>query len=46
MLSLGAASFVFQFTIQKYADEDTQNYNFACFLVWAWNLVAYIEGVT
>jgi hypothetical protein len=33
LISFGAESFVFQFAIQKYKDEDTQNYNFACCFV-------------
>jgi len=34
LISFGAESFVFQFTIQKYKDEDLQNYNFAYCFVW------------
>ena len=30
--------------IQKFKDQDIQNYNFACCFVWVWNLVADIEG--
>jgi len=30
----------------KYEDWDTQNYNFACCVVWVWNLVTHIEGGT
>jgi hypothetical protein len=30
--SFGAESSVFQFTVQKFKDEDMQNYNFAYFL--------------
>ena len=37
---------VFQFAIQKFKDEDTQNYNFAVCFVWVWNLVSHIEGGT
>ena len=37
---------VFQFAIQKFKDQDTENYNFACCFVWMWNLVADIEGGT
>ena len=33
-LSFSAESFVFQSAIQKFKDEDTQNYNFACCCVW------------
>ena len=44
--SCAAESFVFQFPIQKFKDEDVQNYNFACCCVWVLNLVAYIEGGT
>jgi hypothetical protein len=44
LLSFGAESFVFQFDIQQF--KDIQNYNFAFFFVWVWNLVADIEGVT
>jgi len=29
-----AESFVTQSAIQKYKDQDTQNYNFACCFVW------------
>ena len=29
MLSFGAESFIFQFAIQKFKDQDIQNYNFA-----------------
>jgi len=32
LLPFGAESFVFQFAIQKYKDQDIQNYNFACCL--------------
>ena len=32
MLSFGAEPFVFQVAIQKFKDQDIQNYNFACFL--------------
>ena len=32
MLLLGAESFVFQFAVQKFKDENIQNYNFLCFL--------------
>ena len=35
-------SFVFQVAIQKFKDQDTQNYNFVCCPVWVWNLVADI----
>jgi hypothetical protein len=34
LLSLGEECFVFQFAIQKFKDEDIQNYNFARFFVW------------
>ena len=34
LLSFGAESFVFQFAIQKFKDEDIQSYNFACCFVW------------
>ena len=44
LLSFGAEYFVFQFAIQKFKDQGIQNYNFACCFVWAWNLVAHIEG--
>ena len=30
LLSFGVESFVFQFAVQKFRDQDTQNYNFAC----------------
>jgi hypothetical protein len=46
LLSFGAESFVLQFVIQKFIDEEIQNYNFACCFVWAWHLVAHIEGGT
>jgi len=36
--------FCLSFATQKFKDQDTQNYNFACCFVWVWNLVAYIEG--
>jgi len=32
MAPFGAESFVFQFTIQKYKDQDIQNYNFVFFM--------------
>ena len=38
--------FVFQFAIQKFKDQDIQNYNFIRRFVWMWNLVADIEGGT
>jgi len=44
LLSFGAESFVFQVVIQKFKDQDIQNYNFACCFVWVWNLVADIAG--
>jgi hypothetical protein len=44
LLSLGAESFVSQFAIQRNMVADTQTCNFACFVVWVWNLVAHIEG--
>jgi len=34
LLSFGAESFVFQFSIQTFKDLDIQNYNFACCFVW------------
>jgi len=37
-------SFVFQVAIQKFKDQDIQNYNFACCFVWVWNLVVDIAG--
>jgi len=39
-----AATFFFQFAIQKFKDLYTpiQNYNFACCFVWVRNLVAHI----
>jgi hypothetical protein len=43
LLSFEAESFVFQFAIQKYKDQDVQNFNFACCFIWEWNLVAEIE---
>ena len=45
-LSLGAESFVFQFSIQNFKDQDIQKYKFARRPVWVWNLVADIEGGT
>ena len=44
MLSFGAEYFVFQVAIQKFKDQDIQNYNFARGFVRMWNLVADIEG--
>ena len=44
LLSLGGEYFIFQCAIQKYKDQDIQNYNFACCFVWVWNLVTHIEG--
>ena len=46
LLSSGVQSFVCQFDIQRYKDQDIQNYNFACCLVWVWNLVYLVEGGT
>ena len=43
-LSFGAESFVFQVAIQKFKDQDIQNYNFACCFVWVWNLVVDTAG--
>jgi hypothetical protein len=39
-LPYGAQSYVFQFAIQKYKDQDKHNYNFACCFLWckAWFL--------
>jgi hypothetical protein len=34
LLSFGAESFVFQFAIQIFKNEDIQNYNIACCFVW------------
>jgi len=34
LLSFGAKSFVSQFAIQNFKDQDIQNYNFACYFVW------------
>ena len=42
--SYGGESFVFQVAIQKFKDQDLQNYNFACCFVWVWNLVVDIAG--
>ena len=39
MLSFGAESFVFQFAIQKFKDQD----NFSCCFVWVSNLVATLR---
>jgi hypothetical protein len=38
-------SFVFQFSIQKFKDKDTQKYNFACFLYGCetWSLTKWEE---
>ena len=44
LLSFGEESFVFLFAIQKFKDQDIQNYNSACCFVCVWNLVAEIEG--
>ena len=41
---IGAESLVFQVAIQKFKDQDIQNYNFACCFVWVWNLVVDIVG--
>ena len=46
LLPVGAETFVFQFAIQKFKDQDIYNYNFACYFVWLWNLVADIEAGT
>jgi len=46
LLSFNAESFVFQFAIQKFKDQDLQNYNFALCFVRMWNSVAHIEGGT
>jgi len=40
----GAESFVFQVAIQKFKDQDIQNYKIACCFVWVWNLVVDIAG--
>ena len=37
-------SFIRYSIIQKFKDQDTQNYNFTCCFVWVWNLVADIAG--
>jgi len=42
--TFGAESFVFQVAIQKFKDQDIENYNFACWFVWVWNLVVDIAG--
>jgi hypothetical protein len=34
LLLFNAKLFVFQFAIQKFNDQNTQNYNFACCFVW------------
>ena len=39
-----AESFVFQVAIQKFKDQDIENYNFVFCFVWVWNLVVDIEG--
>ena len=44
MLSFSSESFVFQVAIQKFKDQDIENYNFACCFVWVCNLVADIAG--
>ena len=46
LLSFGAESFVVQYDIQNYKDQDTQNCNFVCCFVWVRNLVGHIEGGT
>ena len=46
LLQLGAEPFFFQFAIQKFKIQDTQNYNFACCFVSMWILVADIERGT
>jgi len=35
---------VLQVAIQKFKDQDIQNYNFSCCFVWVWNLVVDIAG--
>ena len=40
------STFVFQFAIQKFKDQDIMNHNFARYPEWVWNLVADIEGAT
>jgi hypothetical protein len=42
-LLFGAETFVFQFTTQKDIDENIQNYNFACWFVRVWNVVAHMR---
>ena len=42
IISFGAETFA----IQKFKDYDKQNYNFACYFVWLWNVVNQIEGET
>ena len=44
-LSSGAESFILQFAIQKYKDQDTQDCYSACF-VWVWGLASQLEGRT
>ena len=44
-LSSGAESFIYQFVIQKYKDQDIQNCYSACF-VWVWGLASHPEGRT
>jgi len=44
LLSFGAESFVFQFAIQKYKDEDIQKQNCPHCFVWSWNPIPRIEG--
>ena len=43
-MTFGAEPFVFQVGIQKFKDQDMQNYNSACCFAWVWNLVADIAG--
>jgi hypothetical protein len=43
-LSFSAEYFVFQFDIEKYKDQDMQNYNSACRFLWVCNFLPQIEG--
>jgi hypothetical protein len=44
LLSFSAGFFVFQFAIQKFIDEDLQNYNSAGCFICVQNLFAHNEG--
>ena len=41
-----AEYFLFQFAVQTYEDKDKQNFCFACYFEWVWNLVSHTDGGT